>query len=105
LYIQNLQECEAVLKLASHLQKQQKEFQIITPYEDQRSTIEEQMKETPGLDWENKCFNVDSFQGLCGCYQAISYLTFYQEMKRTISLLVLCGLENWDFFPTYDEPM
>lgn len=21
------------------------------------------MKESPGLDWENKCFNVDSFQG------------------------------------------
>ena len=61
--IQNDLECGAVLKLALALQEQQKEYQIITPYEGQRSTIENQMKEHPELDWENKCFNVDSFQG------------------------------------------
>ncbi|KAG6862497.1 hypothetical protein C0995_000044 [Termitomyces sp. Mi166 len=59
----NLPECDAVIELACKLQEQQKAYQIITPYDSQRSTIESKMKQTPNLVWENKCFNVDSFQG------------------------------------------
>jgi regulator of nonsense transcripts 1 len=45
------------------LQEQNKNFRIITPYDAQRSLIEEGLKASQ-LDWEDKCFNVDSFQGL-----------------------------------------
>ncbi|KAG6853983.1 hypothetical protein C0991_011846 [Blastosporella zonata] len=52
----NILECDSIIKLAQQLQEQQKAYQIITPYEGQRSTIETKMK-TSGLNWENKCFN------------------------------------------------
>ncbi|KAG5651359.1 hypothetical protein H0H81_008928 [Sphagnurus paluster] len=68
-------ECEAVIKLAEKLQEQQKAYQIITPYEGQRSTIESEMKNMPNLSWENKCFN---------------------EMKKTTSLFLLFVLEILD---------
>ncbi|KAF8239684.1 hypothetical protein L208DRAFT_14986 [Tricholoma matsutake] len=42
------------------------------------------MKETPGLDWENKCFNVDSFQG-----SEIFYVVYL-----TLILLFLLGNEK-----------
>jgi len=93
--IMNLQECEVVLKLAFHLQEQQKDYQIITPYEDQRSTIEDHMRGTPGLDWENKCFNVDSFQGNEKDYIIISLvrtreLGFLTNLRRTNVMLTRC---------------
>ncbi|KAF9243393.1 AAA domain-containing protein [Melanogaster broomeanus] len=37
-------------------------FRIITPYDGQRNCIENALKNTD-LQWENKVFNVDSFQG------------------------------------------
>jgi hypothetical protein len=55
---------EAVIKLAQKLQDQEKNYRIITPYLLQRSTIENTMMVTDGLDWTDKCFAVDSFQGL-----------------------------------------
>jgi regulator of nonsense transcripts 1 len=40
-------------------------YKIITPYEGQTTGIERQMKqEDSGLIWEDKCFNVDAFQGI-----------------------------------------
>ena len=59
---QNLAEVEVALQIAEQLQIQGKNFRIITPYDAQRSVLEESMKEH-GLDWKDKCFNVDSFQG------------------------------------------
>jgi len=44
------------------LQTKKKQFRIITPYDAQRSLIEERLK-LRGLEWKDKCFNVDSFQG------------------------------------------
>jgi regulator of nonsense transcripts 1 len=44
------------------LQANNKQFRIITPYDAQRSFIEESLK-LDELEWEDKCFNVDSFQG------------------------------------------
>jgi regulator of nonsense transcripts 1 len=78
---QSILESEAVIKLAWHLQENEKNYKIITPYDAQRVLIEDRMKETEGLHWEEKvvkptCFssllrlstlkvyNVDSFQGL-----------------------------------------
>jgi superfamily I DNA and/or RNA helicase len=44
------------------LQAKKKQFRIITPYDAQRSLIEDKLK-LQDLKWEDKCFNVDSFQG------------------------------------------
>ena len=61
--MQNSLEKNAVLKLAKHFESEQLSYRIITPYEAQRSSIEEDMKEAD-LEWGDKVFNVDSFQGL-----------------------------------------
>jgi regulator of nonsense transcripts 1 len=58
----NPQEITVVIHLARIYHTQGKQFRIITPYDGQRSTIEHQL-ELAKLPWENKCFNVDSFQG------------------------------------------
>lgn len=60
---QNLAECQTILQIAAMLQEKKKHFRIITPYDAQRSLIEEGLKANE-LEWEDKCFNVDSFQGL-----------------------------------------
>lgn len=59
---QNPAERATALKIAEKLQTEGKEYCIITPYDAQRSFLEEEMKES-GLVWQDKCFNVDSFQG------------------------------------------
>jgi regulator of nonsense transcripts 1 len=60
--LQNIAELDVALQIAEQLQIQGKNFRIITPYDAQRSALEEGMKEHE-LNWEDKCFNVDSFQG------------------------------------------
>ena len=59
---QNLEECKAIIQLASIFQAEGRNFRIITPYDAQRSLIEEELKKAE-LEWGDKCFNVDSFQG------------------------------------------
>lgn len=59
---QNELERQTVLKIAAKLQEEDKEYKIITPYDAQRSLLENEMKQM-GLVWQDKCFNVDSFQG------------------------------------------
>lgn len=49
--------------MASHLQKEGVNFKIITPYDAQRTLIENGLKNKE-LIWQDKCFNVDSFQGI-----------------------------------------
>ena len=61
-FTQNPAERVTVLKIAEKLQAEDKEYCIITPYDAQRSFLEMDMKAS-GLIWEDKCFNVDSFQG------------------------------------------
>lgn len=39
-----------------------KNYRIITPYDAQRNHLERQL-EAANLPWEDKCYNVDSFQG------------------------------------------
>ncbi|KAG6900797.1 hypothetical protein C0993_000116 [Termitomyces sp. T159_Od127] len=88
----NFAECDAVLKLALQLQEQDKAYQIITPYDGQRNTIEGKMKQSKTLRWENKCFNVDSFQGNEEDYIIISIvrsrdLGFLDNRRRTNVML------------------
>ena len=59
---QNALERQTVLKIAAKFQEEGKEYKIITPYDAQRGLLEHGMKEM-GLIWQDKCFNVDSFQG------------------------------------------
>ncbi|KAF7424521.1 hypothetical protein PC9H_009828 [Pleurotus ostreatus] len=58
----NIPEIRAVIKIAQRFHKQGKPYRIITPYDAQRSKIEGMLKQEK-LPWEDKCFNVDSFQG------------------------------------------
>ncbi|KAG6910852.1 hypothetical protein DXG01_007168 [Tephrocybe rancida] len=91
----NTLERDATIKLAQQLQEQQKEYQIITPYEGQRSTIEHEMKQTPGLDWQNKCFNADTLLGNEEDFIIISLvrsrdLGFLDNRRRTNVMLTRC---------------
>ncbi|KJA19523.1 hypothetical protein HYPSUDRAFT_143668 [Hypholoma sublateritium FD-334 SS-4] len=58
----NEYECQAVLQLAEKLQAKEIKFKIITPYAAQTTHIEESLKKE-NLNWADKCFNVDAFQG------------------------------------------
>lgn len=51
-----------VCRLARLYQGQNKSYRIITPYDAQRNAIESDLKNAD-LPWENRVFNVDSFQG------------------------------------------
>ena len=61
--LQNEAEASHILHIARKLQEQDKNYRIITPYEGQRNYIENLIKQE-GLEWGDKCFNVDSFQGI-----------------------------------------
>ncbi|KZP07663.1 hypothetical protein FIBSPDRAFT_677479, partial [Athelia psychrophila] len=58
----NPAELEVVLQIATQLREQGKSYRFITPYDAMRTAVELAMGES-GLDWADKCFNVDSFQG------------------------------------------
>jgi regulator of nonsense transcripts 1 len=60
---QNFQELRAVISIARQYNKQGKSYRIITPYDAQRNAIEKELQ-TAKLPWQDKCFNVDSFQGM-----------------------------------------
>lgn len=61
--LQNEVEASYIIHLARKLQEQEMNYRVITPYGAQRNFIESLMQ-TEGLEWGDKCFNVDSFQGI-----------------------------------------
>lgn len=63
LFEQNPQETQTILKMAAKLEEDQESFKIITPYVGQKTMLEDALKNA-GLAYQNKCFAVDSFQGL-----------------------------------------
>ncbi|KAG2367881.1 AAA domain-containing protein [Suillus spraguei] len=90
----NLGEYQTVLRIVAMLQAKNKQYRIITPYDAQRSWIEEGLKLSK-LDWEDKCFNVDSFQGNEEDYIVISLvrstaLGFLADLRRTNVMLTRC---------------
>ncbi|KAG8213318.1 P-loop containing nucleoside triphosphate hydrolase protein [Butyriboletus roseoflavus] len=90
----NLEECKAILQLASIFQAQRKNFRIITPYDAQRSLIEKELEQAK-LEWRNTCFNVDSFQGNEEDYIIISLvrsrdLGFLEDKRRMNVMLSRC---------------
>jgi len=90
----NTEECEAILQIAAAFESQGRSYRIITPYEAQRSLMEQGMKDRE-LIWEDKCFNVDSFQGNEDDYILISLvrtraLGFLSDLRRTNVMLTRC---------------
>ncbi|KAI6042882.1 P-loop containing nucleoside triphosphate hydrolase protein [Pisolithus marmoratus] len=90
----NPKECQAILKLAQIFQNEKKKFKIITPYDGQRTLIEGELK-SANMQWEDKCFNVDSFQGNEEDYIIISLvrcwgLGFLEDLRRTNVMLTRC---------------
>ena len=71
--LQNEVEASHILQLARKLEEQDRNYRIITCYEGQRTHIENLMKEE-GLKWGDKCFNVDSFQGIFSVNVVIYFL-------------------------------
>jgi superfamily I DNA and/or RNA helicase len=69
--LQNAKEIAQVLQLASVLQEFKLNYKIITPYEEQRHTIQTEMQKEE-LEWGDKCFNVDAFQGIYFLFLSIS---------------------------------
>jgi superfamily I DNA and/or RNA helicase len=61
-FIQNTKEVTTVLRLVRAMMSSGNKFRIITGYDAQRSLLENELKRED-LDWEDKCFSVDSFQG------------------------------------------
>ncbi|KAF7327625.1 AAA-12 domain-containing protein [Mycena kentingensis (nom. inval.)] len=91
----NKLEAMAIIQLAQHLQAQGRSYKIITPYDGQRVLIERAMKETDGLDWKEKVYNVDSFQGNEEDIILISItrtqsLGFLRNMRRANGMLSRC---------------
>lgn len=76
--------------LARMFQGANKKYRIISPYDGQRSMLEKALKDAK-LSWENRCFNVDSFQGndptsvLAG--HVFIYLTGNEEDHIIVSLV------------------
>jgi len=83
-----------IIHLARKLQEQDRNYRVITPYEGQREHIEALMK-AEGLEWGDKCFNVDSFQGNEDDFIIISIvrtsrLGFLNDLRRTNVMLSRC---------------
>ncbi|KAI0331917.1 P-loop containing nucleoside triphosphate hydrolase protein [Cubamyces sp. BRFM 1775] len=88
----NPAERATVLKIAEKLQTEGKEYAFITPYDSQRTFLENEMK-AAGLAWEDTCFNVDSFQGnerdyiivsLRGMYIVTSWNFVWEKAASTL---------------------
>jgi regulator of nonsense transcripts 1 len=90
----NQQEIAVVIHLARIYNKQGRQYRILTPYDGQRSTIERQL-ELAKLPWEDKCFNVDSFQGNEEDHIIVSLVRtqgvgFLKNSRRTNVMLTRC---------------
>lgn len=58
---QNDREVDAVIVVARKCHSEGKRYKIITPYDAQRTLLERRLEDAM-LPWQDKCFNVDSFQ-------------------------------------------
>lgn len=90
----NKAEAQAVVVVARGLARAGKSFRVITPYDSQRNLLEKMLK-AEKLPWENKCFNVDSFQGNEDDHIVISVVRtskvgFLSNLRRTNVMLSRC---------------
>ncbi|KAI9574024.1 AAA domain-containing protein [Boletus coccyginus] len=90
----NREEAHVVVKLALLYESRGMSFRIITPYDGQRSHIENCLKQEE-LPWEDKVFNVDSFQGNEDDHIIVSVVRsegsgFLKNQRRTNVMLTRC---------------
>ncbi|KAA1467649.1 hypothetical protein DENSPDRAFT_257082 [Dentipellis sp. KUC8613] len=81
----NTEETHIVVRIARKFEEERKSFRIITGYDAQRNSLENAMK-IARLPWEDKCFNVDSFQGALCCVHPLTCIdgpSPCQVMKTT----------------------
>lgn len=71
-----------MIRIAQKLAVEGKSYRIITPYDAQRGAIEDALK-TASLAWEDKCFNVDSFQGEAAVHSHTSLLPASADFSMT----------------------
>ncbi|KZT63465.1 hypothetical protein DAEQUDRAFT_680352 [Daedalea quercina L-15889] len=92
--IGNAREVDAAVVVARKLYSEGKKYRIITPYDAQRNLLERRLEDAT-LPWEDKCFNVDSFQGNEDDYIIISVVRsdkigFLTNSRRTNVMLSRC---------------
>jgi len=90
----NHREVQVAMRLARKYYLLEKSYRIITPYDAQRSQLESALK-AEKLPWEDRCFNVDSFQGNEADYVILSLvrsekLGFLKETRRVNVMLTRC---------------
>ncbi|KII85034.1 hypothetical protein PLICRDRAFT_329256 [Plicaturopsis crispa FD-325 SS-3] len=90
----NPPENAVAIQIARHYIKTKKSWRYITPYDPQRSHMEKELKAAK-LPFEDKCFNVDSFQGNEDDHIIISCvrhdkLGFLSNQRRTNVMLSRC---------------
>jgi len=90
----NENEADACVLLAKQLEEKKKDYRIISPYASQTDLILAKLKKED-MPWEDKCFNVDSFQGNEADYIIISLVRtvsigFLNNNRRANVLLTRC---------------
>jgi len=58
----NRKEAMVIIEICKKYKAERRQYRIITPYDGQRSLVEQMLKKER-MEWEDRCFNVDSFQG------------------------------------------
>lgn len=90
----NQREIQVAMSLAKKYHNLRKRYRIITPYDAQRSLLETELQ-GERLPWEDRCFNVDSFQGNEEDFIIISIVRsekigFLKENRRVNVMLTRC---------------
>lgn len=101
--LQNDEEVKIVVAIAKKFTAANKKFRVITPYDAQRNKLEQALMSAK-LPWEDKCFNVDSFQGMGSCNLRLYFVPAneslshndIQVMRRTISSSLSFARIKWD---------
>ncbi|KAI0078806.1 hypothetical protein K474DRAFT_1683625 [Panus rudis PR-1116 ss-1] len=88
----NEAEVQAIVHIARRYHSSGESYRIITPYDAQRNALEKALKAAK-LAWEDKCFNVDSFQGNEDDHILISVVRsekvgFLRNMRRSNSMVI-----------------
>ena len=97
---QNPREVAVAVDVAKKLNDQKKRFRIITPYDPQRSLLENALKRE-GLPWEDKCFNIDAFQGdwlMAACWHGWPCNAVLIRKRRWLYRHLPCSFRESRFF-------
>ncbi|KAF5359600.1 hypothetical protein D9756_003108 [Leucocoprinus leucothites] len=90
----NVEQSKIAITIAGKMEKLGYSYRIISPYDAQRSLMENSLKDAK-LDWKDKVFNVDSFQGneddyIIICLVRTDRVGFLKDMRRVNVMLTRC---------------